>query len=634
MFRKIRNAGLALLSVFWSALSCQSEDDSAISVSSEVVELNRSAGYGSFMVLTGDDWTIRVPDEASWCSVYPLSGSGNTEIKLRAEKYSMRKDRSFRIEVMNSIGAVTVTVVQKGAQLALEVESSRIGAAGGTVTVHIDADADAFWSIGLQEGITASPQQGTGSADVRITVDANTINRERNYVLPVSVSDNRVAEIELSQEAGPNTAPEKPVLDYPENGASGISRVLNFMWQPATDADADFLTYVLEYSEDGSFWTEITTTGKISAEIDFALAPSTRYYWRVKAYDGIEYTSSDIYTFTTNDKNMPLDGEFIQYTEGGLTGSVPVIFIGEGFVISDFEEGGHWDKTIDEGIEHFFATEPFRTYRNEFTAYKVAAYSKESGASVWDESRNIYSVRKNTAFDTRYYGDGYTSTLMTTSDSKVFQYAGKVTGITEEVLRGTTIVLVVNCQTYSGTCWMYPDGRSISIVPACGPDAPYTYRQTMAHEAGGHGFGRLADEYIYSNGRAPQSAIDGIIEWSGYGANPNVDVVSDKSQCKWRHFFTIPGYQSVGYYSGAQYRGGGVYMPETSSVMRNMPDEYYNAPSREAIVRRIMSSAGKEFDFDDFIGKDKAMQRSYSPDAHSVRYPEIIAHTPPQYVKE
>ena len=31
---------------------------------------------------------------------------------------------------------------------------------------------------------------------------------------------------------------------------------------------------------------------------------------------------------------------------------------------------------------------------------------------------------------------------------------------------------------------------------------------------------------------------------------------------------------------------------------------YYNAPSREAIVRRIMKASGSNFDFNDFIAKD------------------------------
>ena len=627
--------GLVLCVLLGLLISCQPEKVLTISVTKDTVELNKSANYGSFMVLTEEDWTIQVPDDASWCTVSPLSGKGNTDVKLKAGAWSLRKDRSFQLVVLNSQDAVRVTVVQKGAAVAVNTEPLQVPANGGTVSTQIDADSKASWSIAAQDGITVTPSEGTGSKEVQISVVANAINKERNFKLPVSVSGKKVAEIVIVQEAGANTPPEKPELTLPENGASGLSRVLSFKWKSATDADADFVTYVLECSKDCEEWTEIATTSKISAQIDYALEANTKYWWRVKAYDGIDYTSSEIYSFTTNGKNIALDGEYSQYTKNGLTGKVPVIFIGEGFTVPDFEEGGHFDTTIDEGIEHFFSVEPFKTYRSEFTVYKVAAYSEESGASIWDESRNEYSVKKNTAFDTRYYGDGYTGTLMTANDSKVYQYAKKVPGITQDVLRGTTIVLVVNCKTYSGTCWMYPDGSNYAIVPACGPNAPYSYRETMAHEAGGHGFGRLADEYVFSNERAPQSAIDGIIEWSGYGANANVDVAADKSQCKWRHFFTTPGYQSVGYYSGAQYSGGGVYMPETSSAMRHMPDVYYNAPSREAIVRRLMSSAGKEFNFNEFVEKDRPVQRTYSPAAaQSMLEPSIVAHTSPQYVKE
>jgi hypothetical protein len=48
----------------------------------------------------------------------------------------------------------------------------------------------------------------------------------------------------------------------------------------------------------------------------------------------------------------------------------------------------------------------------------------------------------------------------------------------------------------------------------------------------------------------------------------------------------------------------GVWRPE---VMSCMDDNryYYNAPSREAIVRRIMRASGKTFNMENFIANDK-----------------------------
>ena len=58
-------------------------------------------------------------------------------------------------------------------------------------------------------------------------------------------------------------------------------------------------------------------------------------------------------------------------------GTIPLIFIGDGFVANDYEQGGLFDKKADEGIEAFFATEPYKSYRNKFKVYKVVAHSQE-----------------------------------------------------------------------------------------------------------------------------------------------------------------------------------------------------------------------------------------------------------------
>ena len=71
----------------------------------------------------------------------------------------------------------------------------------------------------------------------------------------------------------------------------------------------------------------------------------------------------------------------------------------------------------------------------------------------------------------------------------------------------------------------------------------------------------------------------------------------------WKHYFDIAGYEAVGMYEGAYLYNMGAWRPEYISCMEdNRP--YYNAPSREAIVRRIMKASGSTFDFDDFLAKD------------------------------
>lgn len=630
------------------AASCQVEKESDINVSSDTIELNKSAGYGTFMVITPGSFAIDKPESADWCTVTPMQGSGNTEIRVKGTSNTEMKNREVLLTVMSETSSRTVKVVQPGADIAVP-ELAMFPKEGDTQKVNLAANADAAWEVLIPSGtsgVTASPMQGRGPAELSVTMTENSRNRQRDVTIWITSGGIRY-EMPLTQEAGLNHSPSKVLLTSPENLSTEVSRVLEFRWQMSEDPDGDVVTYVLEYTADGKDgWNEITRTSKLSYQVNFLLPESSRISWRVRAEDGNGGVSvSDEYSFSTNDRKVWLDGEFTTYEgkDGDLTGTVPVVFIGEGFVISDYEEGGWFDTKINEGIDYFFETEPYASYRNCFKAYKVIAWSNESGASHWNG--NSYSRKRDTAFGIRFWGNGYNSTTMDAEDmtfSKVYRYARK-TGLTTDQLRNTTVVLVVNEKTYSGTCWMNYDGSSVSLVPIC-PDngEPFSYRQTMAHEAGGHGFGRLGDEYVFSNSAASESDKNNIINWSNsekgkLGCNSNLDVSGSRETAKWKHFFGQPGYETVDYINGAQYTGGGVYKPETGqNIMIDMGKTtmYYNAPSREAIVKRIMINLGQEYDFNAFMEKDRKNQRTtvQSKASETPYLDRPVAHTPPQYM--
>lgn len=65
-------------------------------------------------------------------------------------------------------------------------------------------------------------------------------------------------------------------------------------------------------------------------------------------------------------------------------------------------------------------------------------------------------------------------------------------------LQNTLVVLVVNEDRYAGTRWMFSDGRALAICPNSRDTRSNYYKSIVNHEAGGHGFGRLADEYVTS----------------------------------------------------------------------------------------------------------------------------------------
>lgn len=58
--------------------------------------------------------------------------------------------------------------------------------------------------------------------------------------------------------------------------------------------------------------------------------------------------------------------------------------------------------------------------------------------------------------------------------------------------------------------------------------------ETLRHEAGGHGFAKLADEYHYS-GTLSTSDKELIERRSAYMWYSNVDITSDPAKIKWAH---------------------------------------------------------------------------------------------------
>lgn len=85
---------------------------------------------------------------------------------------------------------------------------------------------------------------------------------------------------------------------------------------------------------------------------------------------------------------------------------------------------------------------------------------------------------------------------------------------------------------------------------------------------------------------------------------PNVDVQQDLQKIKWSHFVGEENYESVGAYEGGFYLTEGVWRPEETSIMLSSEVPYFNAPSREAIVKRIFEIKDIPYSFEEFKKND------------------------------
>lgn len=366
--------------------------------------------------------------------------------------------------------------------------------------------------------------------------------------------------------------------------------------------------------------------------------------------------------FTLTDKN-DADGHAItcsydvkqfnyEYDEDGQTQlqkatkgkGINIVFVGDGYDAEDIANGSFLED-MKEGMNYFFAIEPYKTYQEYFNVYADFAMSYESGVC---SNVNIW---RQTKFGTTY-GSGANGRLGI-KDLDVFNYVlNDVTGsaITSTNVDQSLIICVPNDDAYEGVTAMYSSGAAIAYAPHSRYDYPNDYRGLIQHEAGGHGFGKLGDEYIYHRDNiwtCPCTCCAHADHVSGnktLGWYRNLSLNGKYKEIDWTHLIFDPRYGDiVDIYEGGYMHGRGIYRSEVNSCMNNNVP-YYNTISRQAIVERIMSIAGESFDFETFVSKDsremgeKFLTRSGGDNSSSTamhaQMPIIKKGSPLDYLKK
>lgn len=438
-----------------------------------------------------------------------------------------------------------------------------------------------------------------------ITVKSDTERiSERNYLLKITYGGALNKRIEIKQEPAYNNPPTKPVSSYPA-GHNDVTLMPTFVWEPSTDAEGDEISYYVLVSEDGNTWKKIKGGKETSVPLPASigvLKANTQYYYKVVA-DDAHYkgtTESDTYTFSTSVKDAYADGDYTIYMKSTKASPATLFFTGDGYLAEHFKYGGQFDTDIDTAIEAFFAVEPYKSYREYFTVYKIAAYSNQTGIT-----NLATNDRRDTRFRLQWEGGNSTGIYIPDGGESVFEFCKTIEGITDHHLMNGAIGIISNADVYAGTCMMYSDGMSIAMIPYLreSKNSSTTFGNVVSHEMGGHGFGRLADEYQNSAERIPDLEKELLLLWQAEGYQKNVSVYPQQSESPWSNFIGLQGYGHVGMFEGGNYYKYGVWRPEEISCMWDNR-LYYNSPSRYFIVERIMQIAGEEFSMEKFVEKD------------------------------
>ena len=286
-----------------------------------------------------------------------------------------------------------------------------------------------------------------------------------------------------------------------------------------------------------------------------------------------------------------VDGQAITLQSASEGNGIDIVFIGEGFDAKDIADG-KFTSAAETARGHFFNVEPYTTYQDYFNVYSVVSKSDDSG---------IEDV--NTVVDNKFL-----------SVDECFLWARKAkAGLN---FSRSVVVMLQNSPAYYGWTYMYSDGSALAVVPVSEQAYPRDFRGLIQHEAGGHAFGKLADEYIYHNAYItscgcpccdhPSSEYDWNSQFGLFkslGWFKNLSMISDHKRVPWAHLIYHPSYSNrVDMYEGGYMHTRGIYRSEVTSCMNNnIP--YFSAISRQAIVERIKRYAGEAFTLEDFYAQ-------------------------------
>lgn len=275
--------------------------------------------------------------------------------------------------------------------------------------------------------------------------------------------------------------------------------------------------------------------------------------------------------------------------------AIPIFLVGEGYDAEDIASGLYLND-MNEQMEYIFSIEPMKSYREYFTVSTAIACSPESG---------IDGLRKFNSDDWRV-----------SDNDLALKYAQQYgVGISGNEGNSTILVLRNSNQTGSNVTELYSEehrGLAISWLAKSNDIYPFDQKGYVLHELVGAGFGKLGPEYVnhFTFIKACTCPCCNMMSqyehYRSLGWWQNVSISGKMSELPWYHLIFDEKYTNyVDVFEGGINHSRGTYRSENASVMGNNFIPYFNAISREILVKRIMEASGGTFDFNNWKLNDK-----------------------------
>ena len=266
-----------------------------------------------------------------------------------------------------------------------------------------------------------------------------------------------------------------------------------------------------------------------------------------------------------------------------------IVILGDGYKKKDLAVGGKFERSARSAMDTFFAIEPYKTFMNRFNVYMASYESADEGTDV-----KSAGITKDTYFNTYCQGGGNTASYVSDATPVINAVKAVVGNGDAQYYRTIAIVLVNTDEQAGSTGYPFRDYKSgfvngyasfaIAVLAANSTGT----NGLVKHEAGGHAFGRLADEYFNSGSTASSSNKADLSNWHAKGWYWNVNP-SDTGDY---YMFTNSAYSSseVSFIEGGWGYGYGMYRSTQGGMMQGNTG-VFNAPSRHAIYHRIITES-------------------------------------------
>lgn len=473
---------------------------------------------------------------------------------------------------------------------------------GAQNTVSFQSASD--WQAALSaDWLTATPMEGPAGANV-ITLKATSENdTDESRTATLTLTSNGAKQtINVRQETSDYIRLEQPF--YLVDSEGGEIEV-NFSTAIRSDK--------LHILGNGSWINQKTKSRSLNDySVTLEIAPNPEVKSRIGFMYIVKEENQEQQILTTvtivqegntgsESTDFSADGNVKTLQESNKGKGIPIVLMGDGFIDTEISNGAY-DKAMEKTYENLFAEEPMKSLKDYFDVYSVTAVSKS----------NIFGYGYETAFSCILAEEG--STLITGDHVAVMSYTHCVENIDHD---NALAIVILNADKYAGTTYfgfMNPSNQkmtefAIAYCPMVENAETDIFRQVLTHEAIGHGFAKLEDEYAYEdNGEIPEDEATTIRNLqSSYGWAQNVDFTQDTKKILWRKFLTDERYadEGLGIYEGGCTYTKGIYRPTENSMM-NDNAAGFNAPSRKAIYDRVMKEGtGNAPTYESFVDFDR-----------------------------